>query len=213
MRRRRFRRRGRIFKRKRRVLRRNRGTLFCKFTKVATLPVPLNAASDWSLSFVPSDFSEYTALAPNFEYIQFLKVRVRVVPEQNVSNNSTSRLPTYAMLPWHRPPPPGSAITYTQFISSDRAKIFRGSQVGHQSYVPNTLVYSEPTAGGPSGEAHQMIWKPKIARASDNTKLPRIFSGIMAFQGDATISDGNNAYFNIFTDVWVKCVNQNTLMP
>ncbi|WBG01477.1 coat protein [army ant associated cyclovirus 4 P8A-3.2_1] len=211
MRRRRFRRRRRVFKR-RRAVRRRSGNMFCKFTKVSQVRVPTTSLSDWSLSFVPNDFSEYSSLAPNFEYIQFMTVGVKVLPEQNVSNNTTSICPTYCMLPWHRPEPSStSVVSYQQYIASDRCKIYRQTERGRQSYVPSTLVYSEVTPGAP-GEAHQIIWKPKIARAADPSKLPRIFTGIIAFQGDANAPAESTTTFNIITTAYVRCINQN-LMP
>ncbi|UUG66206.1 capsid protein [Calfel virus LSF31_cyc880] len=213
VRRRRFRGRRRIFRRRRPLRRRGKGTFYCKFTKSTTLEVPITSTSDWSASFVPSDFLEYTNLAAAFESIQFLKAKVRVLPCQNISNNSTSVVPSYCMLPWHRDSPPGSALTFNQFVSSDHAKIYRMTERGKQMYVPNTLVLADGQSDKEgTKEGHQIVWKPVIERAIASGKLPRIYCGLVAFQGISTLPAGTKAYFDIITDVWVKCKNQNILM-
>ncbi|UME38931.1 putative capsid protein [Italian wall lizard associated cyclovirus 1] len=213
LRRRRLRRRRRPLIR-RRVRKFGKGNLFCKFTQVKSYEIPVNTTSDVSISFVPTEFPEYVSLANNFEYIQFLKVRVRVLPMQSVSNYSTSAVPAYAMLPWHRPQPPGSTITFNQFCSVDKAKIYRQTQVGRQTYIPNTLIYAvRDNQAVTDAEAHQIIWKPKIERAIDSSKLPTIYAGLLAFQTYTQAPVGATTKFNVVLDAYVKCGNQNILIP
>ncbi|AXL65884.1 putative capsid protein [Arboreal ant associated circular virus 1] len=211
MRRRRFRRRKRIIRRRRFVRRNNKGSMFCKFTKVSTVDVPNNQTSIWNASFLPTDFDEFTKLAPNFEYVQFLKVKVRVLPMQSISNNSTSKIPSYCMLPWHRDDPPTKTLSFNSFISQDRCKIYRQTERGKQMYVPNTLIEARASTATDSG-AHTVYWKPRVERTTQTQELPRIFCGLIAFQGDAALTLQNGT-FDIITDVWVKCANQNTLIP
>lgn len=207
----------RIFRRRyKRVSRRfNSGSMWCKFTKVATVEVPNDTTSVWEGSFVPDDFPEYTQLAPNFEAIQFYKQRIRVMPLQNVSNNSTSQLPAYTMLPWHKPGP--LQKNFNTYLSVDKAKMFKQTQSGRQTYVCAVLQtsLSKVDSGGNETASNfvTLKWRPRIERGwAAQSKFPRIYTGIIAFQGEQTMT-GRKSAFNIVMDVWVKCINQSVFVP
>ncbi|WBG01479.1 coat protein [army ant associated cyclovirus 5 170_4] len=195
--------------RRRRIGRSRTGSMYCKFTKVASVTVENNVNSFWGASFLPTDFPEYNNIAKNFELCKFLRIRVRVIPLQNVANNSTSALPCYAMLPWHVP------ITYPKefnfYLSVDKHKIRRQCEKGTQSYIPNLFVETPSGTPAQTSAPDQIVWKPEI-RYHQNTSRepPRIYGGVIVFQGEQEF-EGRKASFNIVTDVWVKFKNQSMM--
>ncbi|AFS65278.1 putative capsid protein [Dragonfly associated cyclovirus 5] len=205
------RRRSRMFRRRyRRTRKRTSGTMWCKLTKVATVQVKNDSTSVWSGSFYPNDFPEYVSLAPNFEAIQFVKMRMRVMPLQNVSNNSTSQTPAYAMLPWHKGGPLQKA--FNTYLSVDKCKIYRQTQQGYQSYkcsvLQNAFTKSSSAISEDFSLATVTKWCPRIERPNNmEAKQPQIYTGIVVFQGENTMA-GRTTAFNIIQDVWVKCINQ-----
>lgn len=195
---------------RRRTFRRRiaRGTVHFKFTKVSEVQVPNSVTSTWGGSFRPGDFEEYKQLAPCFEAFKFNRIRIRVIPFQNVSNNSTSACPSYTMVPWHK----GGSVQakFETYLSIDRAKVYRQTERGRMSFVPNVLV----TAGGDDAKHtfETTVWKPRISRVADIEELPRIYCGLIAFQGDPSF-EGRTTTFNIITDVYVTAINQSHFNP
>lgn len=199
-------RRRRIFRRRRRFTVRP-SDLLCKLTKISTVRVDVTKVNVFSLSFLPQDFAEFTNLRDSFEMIKYLKVKVRVLPLQNVSNNTTSAMPAYCMLPWHRTGPASSE--FKNYLSVDKAKLFRGTQIGRQSYVPcNLLANSTDTAGAVSTDT--IHWRPTLFIQSGQKAFPRIYTGLIAFQGDGALTSGE-AIYNIIMDCWVVWKKQSTL--
>ena len=195
-------RRRKYFRQRRRVA---KGSMYVKITKCSTVQVPNNTTSTWGTQFKPADLPEYEHLAPNFERVKFLRIKVRVIPMQNVSNSSTSLVPGYCMLPWHNPG--GVQKDFNTFLSCDRAKIYRQTERGHQSYVPNTLIHA---ASEGSGAAYQqMVWKPEIRRTTNVVDQPTIYAGLIAFQGDTTL-EGRTSTFNVIQDIYCIFRNQTT---
>lgn len=208
-------RRRRYFRRRYIRRRRNRGNLLVKCTKVSELVIPNNATSTWSLSFVPTDFPEIVGLMKNFETGKFLKQRVRVMPLQNVANNSTSQVPGYCMFPWHVSASPPASKLFTDFMSIDRARYYSQTQKGYMSFVPSLQLINLVGSASESTEVGTIKYKPEVPwnfshnRASGGGN-PRINAGCLAFQGDAS-AEGREARFNIIQDVWVLMKNQCTL--
>lgn len=192
--------------------RRRSGNLLAKLTKVSQLTVKNNITSIWNCSFYPEDFKEYTQLAKNFESVKFLRVRVTVLPLQNVANSTTSVAPAYAMTPWHY------AIDlpkeFSSYLSMDKAKIFRQTHIGSQAYVPNIMSVTQVrTAGsGATSNSDQIVWRPEI-RANvyaATEKLPNIKCGAIAFQGATELT--GSTLFNIKTDVYCVFKSQNQMI-
>ena len=199
-------RRRRLFRRRRRFPIRP-ADLLCKLTKISTVRVDVTKVNVYSLSFLPTDFKEFTDLRDSFEMVKFLKVRVRVLPLQNVANNTSSAMPAYCMLPWHRGGP--AATEFNTYLSVDKAKVFRGTQTGRQSYVPcNLLANSTDTATAVSTDT--INWRPTLYIQRSQTNFPRIYTGLIVFQGDGNLTSGN-AVYNIIMDVWVVWKKQTTL--
>lgn len=213
IRRRRPYRRRAIFRRRRRRVRRNKsGTLFVKLTKISTVQVPNSATTSWGVNFHPTDFDEFNRLAPEFEYSKWHKIKCRVIPMQNVSNSSTSLVPSYIMAPWHNDYTTQKAFNI--YASIDRAKIYRQTDIGRMNFVPNTLIGGSKEGTELQSGKHQLYnWRPIITRMSTNSSqdYPRIYGGVIAFQGESDL-EGRTATFNVVMDVWVSFHNQNTLI-
>ncbi|UPW41428.1 capsid protein [Dipodfec virus UA04Rod_5913] len=195
--------------------RRKTGTLYCKLTKITIYSID-NTKNDFlDLAVNPEDFTEYTSLAKNFEFCKFLKVKVTILPLQNVSNSSSSIMPCYAMTPWHYniPIPNG----FDKFLSMDKAKCFRGTQVGRQTYVPSVMVQTGQmpnTVPNPLTAPYltTVHWRPEIRTVqSTGEKTPTIRTGAVCFQGSSEIVNKTSAY-NIKWDVWVKFSGQTTML-
>lgn len=192
------------------------GSLYCKLTKIEIYNCDNTKNEFLQLGFQPDNFGEYDSLARNFEFCKFLKVRVTILPLQNVSNASTSIMPCYVMTPWHY----SVAIPtdFNKMLSMDKAKVARGTRVMSQTYVPSLQICNEVSVSPipPDGSAYNsVIWRPQIRTTrsgSDPNKrnLPYIHTGLAAFQGSAAITNKSSAY-NIKWDVWVKFSGQSTI--
>lgn len=203
--------RRRRFQRRRRY-HRSSGNLFCKLTKISSYTVDPKLNNIWDGSFKMEDFPEFKKIYTNFESVKLYKVRVTVLPMQNVSNNSSSTVTSYCMVPWHYPIDLPKA--YNNYLSSDKARVFRQTAVGTQSYVPNVLTctsYRDMGAAAPFTSFDNIVWRPNLradSSTTDQATLPRVFAGIIAFQGDETVAGEAKPKFNIKMDVWVKFKNQ-----
>lgn len=186
--------------------------MYAKLTKITTLAVPNSSTSSWGGSFLPNDFHEFQELIKQFERCKFYKVVIRVIPQQNISNNSTSRVPQYCILPWHRPVE--APKSFNDVISVDRAKIRRQTQGVKMSFVPNCMYEAGGTEYPPNVTKAfvSYIWKPEIYRIQTPTNqpvYPRIYCGFIAFQGEATLT--STSYFDIITDVYCIFKNQSVI--
>ncbi|ARO38305.1 capsid [Circovirus sp.] len=160
------------------------------------------------LDIRPIDFDEFGNLAPNFEAYRFTRCRVRILPQQNVSNNSTSLVPSYCLFPWHRPMP--EATTFNAYLSIDRAKIFRATGVGKMTFVPSVL-NSLATADG-KGYTLETKFKPRIELVNNDSAYNVVFyTGGLGFQGIPDGEKGAKAHYNIVIDMWCTFYNQKTL--
>ncbi|ADU77000.1 Cap protein [bat associated cyclovirus 5] len=201
----------RYFPNRRRKVRSRRGSMFCKLTKVATITVENNINSVWDGSFVPDDFKEFTSLSKNFEFVRFLKVRITVVPLQNVANNSTSSVPAFAMTPWHYAM--DLPKNFQNYLSMDKSKMSRQTHVMSQTYVPNIgLLTSVLDHSGKVAEDVDAIqWRPYVRTVNQNgNSLPRVRCGVVAFQGQSDMA-GRTTTFNIKTDVFVRFTGQSIM--
>lgn len=206
----RFRRRPvrKIQRRRRRFRRRARrmGNLLCKLTRVVTIAVDPSKVQIQDLAVNPHDIQEYVNLGKQFEFCKFISCRVRVIPHQNVTNNSTSSLPNYCILPWHSATPPGST-GFTTYTSHDRAKVYRSTQKAHMNFVCSTAFESQ-IASKNASSFNTIKWKPDIRWDADKTLSPTIRTGILAFQGDADAPTGAKSKFTIFQDYICLFKNQ-----
>lgn len=202
-------RRRRFFRRRYKRGFRTSGNILIKCTKISEVNVPSNATSTWSCAFNPSDFPEIVGLYKNFEYAQFLRQRVRVMPLQNVANNSTSQVPGYCIFPWHHNNQPPTSKPFSSFLTIDKAKYRPQTRGVMMNFVPNIDLATE--FEGPATLRNDSLqWKPNVALNSASGLNIRIFGGCIAFQGDST-AEGRTASFNIIQDVWVKFKNQSSL--
>ena len=181
------------------------GNLYCKLSLLETKIHKINQNEVQGLQIIPHLFREYNNLGPSFESCTFLKSRVTIYPVANVSNNSTSRMPTYCVFPWKKEAP--IRTLYQDYLSIDRAKVFRGTQVGRMSFVPCVNI-----PAGTSGDAVLSItkWRPTLQWQSDTTKQPNLWTGAVCFQG-LLEGDTTSCEYVIRTDVWVR-FNRQSLM-
>lgn len=191
--------------------RRKAGNFSAKLTKVSTVNVPNNATSVWACHFALEDFDEFKRLAPNFEACVVRRCRVRVIPLQNVSNNSTSALPSYCIAPWHQA---GDAPkTFNSYLSIDKAKIRRQTQGVSMNFVPSCRVaayVNSDGSGNATGYYDVTKWRPRFELSdtpSTSATYPRIYTGVIAFQGDSSM-EGRNSSFNVIHEVHVVFKNQ-----
>lgn len=158
-----------------------------------------------------TDFPEHVSLQKNFETVKVKRVKVTVIPMQNISNNSTSVMLPYVMSPWHYPI--AAPQTFNAYLSSDKAKVFRGTQIGSQTYVPSMMVINKINSTVAGAVLDQLIWRPELRTVTTSDppgKAPLIWSGIIAWQGDPEVGAGK-AHFDIKMDVWVTYKNQTNM--
>nr|AWR89309.1 coat protein [Dragonfly associated cyclovirus] len=185
--------------------RKRNGNLYCKLTLVETKVHKSNNNEVQELHIIPSLFREYNNLGPSFESCTFFKARMTIIPVANVSNNSTSRLPTYTMFPWKKAVP--IRTLYQDYLSIDRAKQFRGTQVGTMSFIP-CVNLTASTAG--DGILPVRQWRPTLQWNSSSEKQPNLYCGGACFQGLGE-GDTSSCEYIIRTDVWVR-FNRQSLM-
>lgn len=204
-RRRRFVRRRKIFRR----ARPGRGCFRFKFTRVTTVKHTLQNAHIWSSQFSPQDIPEFVELAPNFESYRFRKVAVRVVPSQNVMNNTTSRMSIYCMFPWKRPIP-ASSNSFTSFLSVDRAKVFRDTQLGRGIY--NVCALQGLKYDGPSpGLSEKVAWSPRIEIKNGQAATLNHYAACVAWKEVADAPADATAYYDIVIDYYCDMYNQDII--
>lgn len=199
----------------RRRFRRRRAALACKLTRVDTVDVLTTDNHSYWLHFTPKLFPEYQSLAPNFEYCKFTKVVVRVMPLQNVSLLKTNeaaavtvnQVPAYVMVPW-KDQPTLTAKGFNAICSVDKAKMYKGTQNGRQTYVPAVSV---PTHGdGASGSPIQKLeYRPTIRTLTPSQVQPTIYVGLIMFQGFADLN--TTTHYNVKMDVYCKFYNQSVI--
>lgn len=189
-------------------MRPGRGVFRCKLTKVVSIEHAMGSTQIWNTSVQPKDFAEFLNLAPNFEAYRFKKMLVRVIPQQNVANNSTSRQGLYCMFPWHQPQPSGTN-SFNSYLSIDRAKIYNATERGKQIYNINVLQSVKYDAN--TNAADRVLWAPRIEIRSDQAYETRHFGGCIAFNTVANVDKDAKSYYDIVTDVWCDFYNQDII--
>lgn len=180
-------------------------------TIMQTVDVDLAKTTLFPLEFVPNNFNEFRNLAPNFEAYKFYRAKITVYPEQNVSNNSSSVMPTYCLFPWKKQVP--ATYTFNDFLSIDKCKVARGTACLSQSYVPSVLstVQYQPKTGAPATSTTESVYKPRIELVDDNSYLTNFYCGCAGFQACPPAPGGAKAHYNIRWDVWAVLYNQKTM--
>lgn len=180
--------------------------MFVKLTKVSVVTFPLTEVASFPLDAIPLEFPEFANLAPNFEAYRFHRMKVRVFPHANVGNNTTSKMSTYCLLPWHQPIPTGGS--FETYLSLDKAKIFRDFNVGKQIYNLNTLI---ATKAGTDSELIETAWNKRIELTGDTAYTVRHYGGLMAFQEVKNAPEKYSVDVTIIRDVYCTFYNQRTL--
>lgn len=203
--------------RRRRVIRRRRifrqrpgkGNFRVKLTRFVSITQDIAKTSQFPFDITLADFPEYPTLSGAFERIKIRRIKVTILPQQNVSNNSTSLMPDYCMFPWHRELP--TIGSFNTFLSIDRAKLSRGTACTSQMYVPSILVSVETKgAVGYGVMSRETKWRPTLECTNDTEKVI-IYSGGMGMQSLSDAPADAKAHYNIRVDCYVTFQNQNTL--
>lgn len=207
-----YRRRKPVRARRRRAVRRYRkprakpGSMYCKLTRIASFSVQNDANEVYYVRCKLEDFPEWKNMAAVFERTKVLKMVGRVMPLQNVANNSTSTVPAYVMFPWHKGDF-AKANDFNSMLSIDKHKLRRQTQMCSQTYVPSTLL--DGYVSGTTGSYSTVCWRPTINNTQGGgTQL--IYGGCVGFQGDSSM-EGRQTHFNIIIDLYVKMIEQENL--
>lgn len=197
----------RLRRRRRRFFKRaGRGSFRVKLTRFVSITQDISKTTQFSFEITPSDFTEFATLADAFEAVRFTRAKVTVLPQQNVANNSTSLIPAYCMFPWHKELP--TVATFNGFLSIDRAKCFRGTQVGIQHYVPSTLDSIQTKgAAGYEVQSVQTKYKPTI-QISGGASTVVLYTGALGMQALSDAPENAQAHYNIKIDMWCTFINQ-----
>ena len=163
-----------------------------------------NANSQFNLHCMLNDFAEHTNLAPNFERVKVYKIRVRIYPHQNVSNDSTSTVPLYAIFPYHKDLP-SPVTTFANILSIDKCKIRRQTQYNSMTFVPASLY----TVFG--SEWNTLTWRPEFELLSTGS-TQKLYTGGVFFEGVDGLPEGKKTTFTIVYDVFVKYKNQRSII-
>lgn len=164
-----------------------------------------------------TNFSEFKRLGSNFEYCVPRVVVQTIYPQQNVSNTSTSAVPPYVIFPYHKNIPT-SGVGFSDYLSIDKAKLYRGTAVGRMSFVPSIGLLNNFEINGPVTNKYFRtdMFRPKL-RCQEvdigSSRLPRLYCGGVCFSGNAELTEGSKSYFMIKTDVYLTFYNQNVLQP
>lgn len=157
-----------------------------------------------------ASFAEFKNLAPNFERVKVNRLVVRVLPHQNVSNNSTSRVANYCVFPYHKnfeSPNP----TFEAALSVDKAKVYRVTQKAVRSFVPCTYCADVPSNPAGSTSYEGIRWKPEfIIDRTTNTMVT--YNGAMAFEKIDGATEENKTHFTIIFDIYCVFKNQRSFV-
>ncbi|AGJ74759.1 capsid protein [Dragonfly associated cyclovirus 8] len=183
--------------------------LYVKLTRTVQVVSVINKGGLNSLNQVLNDFAEFQNLAPSFERVKVYRLNVRVFPHQNVSNNSTSKVPGYAIVPYHRPPP-AATPSFSACLSIDRAKVYRGTAFGRMSLIPASRLDVEANTGE-KYSPDRIDWKPEF-EISSAAATQYLYTGFVIFETEPTAPDSETATYTIVYDLYVRFKNQRSFI-
>ncbi|AXL65890.1 putative capsid protein [Fly associated circular virus 1] len=179
-------------------------SLYCKLTRTIQYSHVSSATAIQSMQVRPNDFAEYQNQAANWERVKIYRLRVRVFPQQNVANNTTSRCPNYAFVPYHRPVDTLTA-TFPTCLSIDRAKVYRGTQFGQMNFVPLARMGVQTAGTGAVVKLIHEDWKPTLQIGTDATDV-NLYTGFIAYEGIDGLT--GSTYYTVVQDLYVKFIQQ-----
>ncbi|ADD62452.1 capsid protein [Human associated cyclovirus 2] len=200
--------RRRVFKRRLRFRRRPISTLFTKLTRSVQVYSDARTGGVASLHQTLEQFSEHKNLAPNFERVKIYRLNVRVFPQQNVANNTSSRVTNYAIVPYHRPLVKPATPNFPTCLSIDKSKIRRMTQFGRMSFVPAVRLGTDTET---STLYNTTKWRPEFDIGVDADK-EILYCGFLCFEGDSTIAESHPVNFTVVMDLFVKYKNQRSFI-
>lgn len=190
----------------RRAHRRRVPKLSVKLTRTIQLDADGKAENNLSLHCNLNEFAEHINLGANFERVKVWKVKARVYPQQNVANNSTSRVGNYCIVPYHNVMPT-TPINFPTALSIDKAKVFRGTQCGRMSFVPvSRLNVDHSTSADATYTVAQ--WRPTF-EISKTASTQWLYNGFLVPE---KINQDTASHFTIVLDVFVTYYNQRSFL-
>lgn len=200
-------RRRRFFKR--RYKRRSPNGCVFKFTRTIQIEHSTGEDGMYPLHTRLDDFSEHLNLAPNFEMAKVIKVVTLVHPQQNVSNNSTSRVGSYCLLPYHRTV--AKSINFPTALSIDKAKVYRATQKGRLASVPCCRINTVKSTG--TGEYSTVKWRPVID-LSEKASEEALYCGYIVFEklNTAVSPPPPSDYYTLIQSVYVRYYTQRSFI-
>lgn len=187
-------------------MRKRTPTLYVKLTRSIQVTFGPNVQLTQPLHVTLNDFAEHINLAPNFERVRVLRQNVRIYPQQNVSNSSTSRVGGYCIYPYHKPLPT-TPPNYPTALSIDKAKIYRGTSVGRMSFVPAARLAAEDATATANIRTD---WKPTFEIGAGAT-TPILYTGAITFE-NLGILLGPSSFYTIIQDLHVVYKNQRSFI-
>lgn len=201
-------RRRKVFKRRSMRRRRRQPVLYVKITRSIHVNVEPQQEKNVSMQISLNDFAEHVNLAANFERVKVLRQVVRVFPQQNVSNSSTSRIGSYCLFPYHKPAP-STEINFPTALSIDKAKVFRGTSVGRMSFVPASRLAVDANLPAGTTNYSKTEWKPEFEIGSGAT-TSILYTGM--FVAENINTPNVDAYYTIIQDLYVRYKNQRSFI-
>ena len=181
------------------------GDMVLQMKRIRTIRSDAKENEFIALAFKPTDFQEFNDLNDNFEAFQFLSYSVKVMPTMNVSNNSTSKISTYCIAPWKKEAK--TPATYSNLLSIDRSKVYRGTQTAYRRFVPAVHLSAENAVA--AGSYGTIKWRPRIDNVEGAGSILH-WCGIIGIQGNPEATENTN-YYNVVESVTVRLINQNIL--
>ena len=181
------------------------GDMIIQLKRIRTVKVNSQNNEYIGLNFTAKDFPELQPFLTQFEAFQFQRYAVKVIPSMNVSNNSTSRIGTYCLVPWHKKTT--KPTNYSSMLSIDKSRVYRGTQTAYRSFVPAVHVQAETTGTG--NAAAVIKWKPRIDIV-DLYNDVEFYCGMIGIQGIPDATENVN-YYHVVEYVTCKLINQNYL--
>lgn len=206
-----------VFRYKRRVLGKRKvrsrrikpGDMILNIRRIQTLPVKLSENTIYGLTMVADNFKEFTDLKRSFEAYRIISYGLRVIPLHNVSNDSTSKIATYCIVPWKKEVPT-TAVNYNDYLSIDKCRVYRGTQTAYRRLVPAVRLPARNVDASKLNTFGVTQWKPRIEIDGESTKIKH-YMGVIAWQKDETAPESATAYYNVVETVKIKFYNQTTL--
>lgn len=183
---------------RRRYHKRSKGNFTFELRNTTIVRASSNEPELQPLHIAPSEFAEFNTLSGNFEAYRLHSVIVRVIPTGNVSTSS-SPVPNYILLPWHKSSGiVSSTAKFADYLSIDKAKMYQGNREAKRRFVP-AIEYPAVTAGSTSLSG--LRFRPRIELQDSLSPSVEHYVGYLVI--DKSLIP--NVDYQWYLDIRVKC--------